>query len=119
MKLLVVIDYTGSDDPIRHPHGLSRLLAFASQLEELVAAAGVTPLTPVIWECEAPKGYVVFEADNHDRLAPLLARFGHHPRISVLHVRFLDELKVLGREVLSSMVNSGRSADPAVGLSSP
>lgn len=112
MKLMAIIDYTEGDDPIRSPHGLSRLLDFASHLEGLVRDAGVTQLTPVIWECFAPRGYCVFEVESEDALEPLLERFGHKPRISTVHVRFLDELQILAREKLAEMAASGRSTAP-------
>jgi hypothetical protein len=103
MKYLVLIDYTDNDDPIRSPHGLSRLLAFGRELDGLVTAAGVERLTPVLWECRAPRGYCVFEADDPALLEPLTGRFGHKPKISVRQVRFLDELLTLGEEVLADL----------------
>lgn len=100
MKILLTIDYTKTDDPIRNRHGLAKLLSYAEELDSVTAAHGVELLTPVIWECEAPKGYCVLEAPSMEAVEPLARRFGHHPVISLAHVRFLDEVKVLAREKL-------------------
>jgi hypothetical protein len=102
MKYMVTIDYRETDDPIRNEHGLSKLLAYAEELDALMEESPVRLVLPVIWDCYAPVGYAVLEAEEESDLQPFVARFGHHPKVSVRMVRLLDEVMELARDILAT-----------------
>jgi hypothetical protein len=110
----VVIEFPAERDPVRHQHGLAKLLEYANWVEAQTEFPTVRRLTPIVWACEEPVGFGLYEAESEGDLQSFLARLHNTESVRVLPCRYLSEVMQLAELRLVAM-RSAHTADAATG----
>ncbi len=112
MMFQVVVEFALERDPVRQRHGLRRLLDYAHWLEHQQEHPGVRPLSPIVWGCEQPIGFGLYEADDAQELHAMLAHLHNTTRVSVIPCKYLDEVMQLAEVRLAAMRAAGEPVGP-------
>lgn len=99
----VVVEFPRDRDPVRMRHGLTHLLEYAEWVQTQTEFPDVRGLTSIVWGCEEPIGFGLFEAPSEERLREFLAPLRRYQQLRILPCKYLHEVMQLGREKLEIM----------------
>jgi len=102
MLFQVVIKYSPDANPVRTPHGMNKLMAFARWMDEQTEYPDVRIVGQVYWCIEeaSPAGYGVFACGRRERLLDYLAGMRRAGSVDIHEVKPLAVLLAEGEAKL-------------------
>ena len=98
MIFQVVVRYDPGANPVRTPHGMQKLMAFARWIEEQDEYPDVRLLGEVYWSIDedAPAGFAVFACGRRERLEAYLSGMRRAAAIEIHQVKPMRDLMMEG-----------------------